>query len=101
MSGLAGMFALGPTRPMPASTGDGSIVPFLIFLGICLWVGLQFRPARRTAWERRARFIIPLFRHVAADIFAVYSMVANWANARWQGKKFRDQLGEDDSWPWK
>ena len=88
------------TRPMPADVGDGSVLPFYIFAAFTVWVFLQFRKARREVWSRRANAIAPLLVYIATDIGAVYRMVVNWFLGRWQQKKFRDELGKDDSWPW-
>jgi hypothetical protein len=98
------MLLAGPCGPTCGGASGAyapdPVWPFFLFLAICCWVALQFRPAKRAVWERRATFIAPLFRHIGADVFAVVAMVTNFFKARWQGKQFRDQLGKDDSWPW-
>jgi hypothetical protein len=95
------ILALGPTRPMPsAAPDDGSVIAFYIFAAVTIWLFLQLRTARREVWLRRANAVAPLIIYIASDIGAVYRMVANWVEGRLAAKKFRDQLGKDEQWPW-
>jgi len=96
------ILAIGPavTSPPPVSASGGSILAAWLFVVATIYVFLQLRPRRLEVWGRRFEVVSPLFRHIGRDILAIFWMVANFVKARWQGKKFRDQLGKDDQWPW-
>ena len=59
---------------VPASGGGGPL-PFLVFLGVCLWVGMQFRPTKRSVWASRWSLTLPLLTHVSKDIEATARML--------------------------
>jgi hypothetical protein len=98
--------AIGPCGPncggrvAPIINNGSADLAVWVFLGIIVYVLLQCRASRREVWAARVNAAVPFFLHVGRDIYAVVKMVADWFNARAQSRKFRDQLGEDDSWPW-
>ena len=57
----------------PASSGGP--LPFLIFLGVCLWVGMQFRPTKRSVWASRWSLTLPLLTHIGKDVEATARML--------------------------